>query len=608
MSTVPRETPPITVSPTPKPAVSTPTRRKYWDALRGMLSPDRFSVREEQLFLLIAVMIGLASGLSVVCFRVCIELASIKLLGSGLHPTFPRVVLAPALTGVVVAGLVILLFPRARGSGVNQTKAALYIYDGYIPFSTIIGKFITAGLAIGGGAPLGPEDPSLQIGAGIASAVGRKLRMSRQKLRLIAPVGAAAGLAAAFNAPITAVLFVIEEVIGRWTAGILGAVVLAAISSAIVSRWFLGDEPLFRVPQYHLEHVGELAAYAVLGVIGGLASIVFVKYIAFLRPRLKRLPAWTHWAQPAVAGLTIGLIGIRYPQIMGAGYTYIDQAMHEQFTWQVLLILGALKIFGTGLSFSSGTPGGLFAPVLFMGAMIGGAVGIVEQHLFPYLAIPVGAYALVGMGTLFAGILRAPMTSVFMMLEVSGNYTIIVPVIISNAIAYVISRTLEPTPVFDMLSRQDGIDLPSLEEEREMPMLRVEDAMRPAVGQVLTRNMSVHQALEQLKGSAQEFFVVSMGGIDWRGASRGELLAMPDSNQPLRVVLWNHLPYVHPDFALDTALRLIGQWPVVPVVHRANFEELLGVLSLEDIVRAYRGAGLSEDIEEEEPKSPKASI
>lgn len=608
MSAAPDAKPQAPGRPMAKPAVSTPTRRKYWDALRGMLSPERFSVREEQFFLVMAVMIGLASGLAVVCFRVSIEIASIKLLGSGLRPSVPRVFLAPALTGLIVAFLVIKFFPRARGSGVNQTKAALYIYDGYIPFVTIIGKFITAGLAIGGGAPLGPEDPSLQMGAGIASFVGRHLRMSRHKLRLIAPVGAAAGLAAAFNAPITAVLFVIEEVIGRWTAGILGAVVLAAISSAIVSRWFLGDEPLFRVPAYHLEHVGELAAYAVLGVIGGLASLVFVKYIGWLRPRLKSLPAWTHWFQPAVAGLIVGIVGIRFPQIMGAGYTYIDQAMNEQFTWRVLLIIGGLKIFGTGLSFSSGTPGGLFAPVLFMGATIGGAVGMVEQMLFPHLAIPVGAYALVGMGTLFAGILRAPMTSVFMILEVSGNYTIIVPVIISNAIAYVISRSLQPTPVFDLLSRQDGMDLPSLEEEREMPLLRVEDAMRPAIGQVLMRNMTVHEALQHVQGSAQEFFLVSMEGGDWRGVSRAELLAMPDSDQPLPEAQLKSVPYVHSDFALDTALRLIGGWPLVPVVHRADFERLLGVLSLDDIVRAYRGAGLSEGFREEEPGISKSSI
>ena len=241
-----------------KPAVSTPTRRQYWTTLRSMLSPQRFSLREEQFFLLLAVMIGIASGLAVVCFRMCIEFLRLKLLGSGLLPPISRLLLAPTIMGLVIAVLVIRFFPRARGSGVNQTKAALYIYDGYIPMGTVIGKFITSALAIGSGQSLGPEDPSLQIGAGLASFIGRKLQLSREKLRLIAPVGAAAGLAAAFNAPITAVLFVIEEVIGRWTAGILGAVVLAAISSAVIERWFLGDEPLFRVPAYHLVHPGEL--------------------------------------------------------------------------------------------------------------------------------------------------------------------------------------------------------------------------------------------------------------------------------------------------------------------------------------------------------------
>lgn len=428
-------------------------------------------------------LIGIAAGLLVVCFRMCIEFLRLALLGSALQPPAPRIFLAPTVAGLVIAFLVIRFFPRARGSGVNQTKSALYIYDGYIPVLTIVGKFITSALAIGSGQSLGPEDPSLQIGAGMASALGRRLQLSREKLRLIAPVGAAAGLAAAFNSPITAVLFVIEEVIGRWTAGILGAAVLSAISSTVVERWFLGDEPLFRVPPYHLEHIGELGAYASLGVIGGFASLAFVKYIAYLRPKLRQLPGWTQYFQPAAAGFLIGLIGMWFPQVMGAGYNFIDQAMHAQYTWQILAVLGALKIVATGLSFSSGTPGGLFAPVLFMGAMIGGAVGMAERSIVPHIVIPVGAYALVGMGTLFAGILRAPMTSVFMILEVSGNYSIIVPVILSNAIAYFISRHFQPTPIFDLLSRQDGLDLPSLEEEREVRPLRVEDAMRPPVGQ-----------------------------------------------------------------------------------------------------------------------------
>jgi CIC family chloride channel protein len=578
-----------------KPAVSTPTRRQYWNTLRSMLSPQRFSLREEQFFLLLAVMIGIASGLAVVCFRMCIEFLRLKLLGSGLQPPLSRLLLAPTIIGLIIAVLVIRFFPRARGSGVNQTKAALYIYDGYIPMGTVVGKFLTSALAIGSGQSLGPEDPSLQIGAGLASFIGRKLRLSREKLRLIAPVGAAAGLAAAFNAPITAVLFVIEEVIGRWTAGILGAVVLAAISSAVIERWFLGDEPLFRVPAYHLVHPGELGGYAALGIIGGFASLGFVKYIAYLRPRLRKLPPWTQYFQPAAAGLLIGLIGIRFPQVMGAGYSYIDQAMHEQYTWQILIILGVLKIVSTGLSFSSGTPGGLFAPTLFMGAMIGGAVGMVERQMVPHLPIPVGAYALIGMGTLFAGILRAPMTSVFMILEVSGNYTIIVPVILSNAIAYFISRSFQPTPIFDLLSRQDGLDLPSLEEEREMPLLRVEDAMRPPVGQTLTGNLPLHEAKQRVQGSAQEFFVVSMGGDEWSGISRATLLdLMPNGDIPLAQAMHGHIPFLHPDHPLDTALRLMGQWPLLPVVHRANLQQLLGVLSLQDVMRAYSGAGLGE--------------
>jgi CIC family chloride channel protein len=584
-----------------KSAVSTPTRRQYWTSLRTLLSPQRFSLREEQFFLVLAVLIGIASGLAVVCFRLCIDFLRLKLLGSGLQPSVPRVFLAPMLAGLVIAFLVVRFFPRARGSGVNQTKAALYIYDGYIPILTVVGKFITSALAIGSGQSLGPEDPSLQIGAGLASALGRRLRLSREKLRLIAPVGAAAGLAAAFNAPITAVLFVIEEVIGRWTAGILGAVVLSAISSAVVERWFLGDEPLFRVPAYHLEHFGELSAYASLGVIGGFASLAFVKYIAYLRPRLRQLPSWTQYFQPAAAGFLIGLIGIKFPQVMGAGYSYIDQAMHEQYTWQILAILGALKIVTTGLSFTSGTPGGLFAPTLFMGAMIGGAVGMAERQLVPYLAIPVGAYALVGMGTLFAGILRAPMTSVFMIMEVSGNYSIIVPVIISNAIAYFISRTFQPTPIFDLLSRQDGLELPSLEEEREVPLLRVEDAMRPPVGQALRGDMTLHEAQERVQGSSQEFFVVGRGGEEWSGISRATLLDLiPNSEIRLSQVLNGAIPYLHPDHPLDTALRVMGAWPLLPVVHRANLQQLLGVVSLDDVMRAYRGAGIGETRAEQE--------
>ena len=558
-------------------------------------APEGEALKETQLFLLLAVIIGLFSGLSVVLFRIAIDWTKLLAFGSALTPPWTRALVVPTIGGLVVAYLVIRFFPRVRGSGVNQTKAAVYIYDGYIPFNTVIGKFITCALAIGTGQSLGPEDPSLQMGAGIASALGRRLRLSREKVRLIAPVGAAAGLAAAFNAPISAVIFVIEEVIGKWTAGVLGAIVLAAVSSVVVSRWFLGDQALFRIPVYHLVHPAELLAYAALGVMGGVSSLAFVKLIAFARPRLKALPRWTQYIQPAVAGLLIGVMGIWFPQVMGAGYGYIDQAMHDQFTWQILALLAAFKILSTSLSFVSGTPGGMFAPTLFIGAMLGGAVGGIEHHFFPWLTGGVGAYALVGMGTLFAGFLRVPLTSVFMVLEVSGNYSIILPVMISNTIAYLISRQYQQTSLFDLLSRQDGMDLPSMEERREEATLHVEDAMRAYQGVVLDSDDPIQVALTGAEASAEVFVLVKDGPERWRGIRKDELRRWaPHMRQtdPLQDLLpETTLPYLHPDQPLDEALRRLGDWPLLPVVSRADFGRLEGVVALPDVLQAYGAAG-----------------
>lgn len=552
--------------------------------------------REDRLFLVLAVFIGIFSGLAVVCFRFAIGWCRIYLLGSGVLLNPWRLVLAPTLTGLVVAALVMRVFPTTRGSGVNQTKAALYIYNGYIPLRTAIGKFITAALAIGSGHSLGPEDPSLQIGASLASAMGRYMQLSRDRMRLIAPVGAAAGLAAAFNAPISAVLFVIEEVIGRWTAGILGSVVLSAVSSVVVMRSFLGSESLFRIPVVQMQRPSELIAYSILGVAGGVASVTFAGGIAVLRPRCKALPRWTQYFQPAIAGLLIGIIAVLgAPQVMGAGYEYIDQAMHGQFTWQMLGILAGLKIVATMLSFVSGTPGGMFAPTLFIGAMLGAAVGGAERALLPHLAGSPGTYALVGMGVLFAGFLRAPMTSVFMVLEVSGNYSIILPVIVANTIAYVISRSLRPIPIFDLLTRQDGLELPSMEEQREEGVLHVEDAMRPVNVPMLGPRDTVELALREAETSGAHGVLVRLSPAGWSSVSRQELQTMVDEELggvSLSSLLSNRgIPYLHPDHSLETALRYVERWPVVPVVSRADFRQLEGVLTERDVLERYREVG-----------------
>ncbi len=552
--------------------------------------------REDRFFLILSVFIGIFSGLSVVCFRFAIDWCSIFLLGSGAEPSRLRLFLAPTLTGLLIAVLVIHFFPLTRGSGVNQTKAALYIYNGYIPLKTAIGKFITSALAIGSGQSLGPEDPSLQIGASLASVIGRRLHLSRDRMRLIAPVGAAAGLAAAFNAPISAVLFVIEEVIGRWTAGILGSVVLSAVSSVVIVRWFLGSESLFRIPPVELERPSELIAYVILGIIGGFASVAFAVGVSFFRPRLRALRPWTHYVQPAAAGLLIGIIAmLGAPQVMGAGYVYMDEAMHGQFTWQFLAILALLKIVATLLSFVSGTPGGMFAPTLFIGAMLGAAVGGAGHALFPHLTWSPGTYALVGMGVLFAGFLRAPMTSVFMVLEVSGNYSIILPVIVANTFAYVISRAFLPTPIFDLLSRQDGLELPSMEEQREESILRVEDAMQPPSDPVLNGDDTIEKANRISNQAMQDMLLVRLRPSGWASVTKSDLIALLQNakgGQTLESLLnADPVPSLHPDQPLDMALRYVDRWPLVPVVNRADLSELEGVITERDVLERYRDFG-----------------
>ena len=564
---------------------------------------DALPLREERLFLLLSIFIGILSGLLVVSFRMAIEWLSILLLGVAPAPGQKRLFLIPAAVGLVVAVLTRYVFPGVRGSGVNQTKAALYIHNGYISVRTVIGKFLLSALAIGSGQSLGPEDPSLQIGAGVASLIGRRVGLSRARLRLLAPVGAAAGLAAAFNAPISAILFVIEEVIGKWTAGVLGSVVLAAVASVAVARWFWGDQPMFRIPSITLRDPRELLAYSVLGIIGGFAALVFAKSLGYLRPRLRSQPAWLQLLQPSIAGLLVGCIGyFGLPEVMGAGYGAIDQAMHAQFALKALLLLAVFKIAATTVSFSSGTPGGMFAPTLFIGAMLGAAVGSFERIFFPHLTGSIGSYALVGMGVLFAAFLRAPLTSVFMVLEVSGNYSIILPVILANTIAYLISRSLEPVPIFELLTHQDGLYLPSMEEEREERELRLEDAMEPVRYPVVAGSKSIVQILSSANKKQDLLdspYILVQCSNGWYVARKDEMeklingltegSAAPEAQRPLEErVGKERTPVVFPDQPLATALSYFQRWPVLPVSNRAVRGVLEGVVSLDGVLRRYQ--------------------
>jgi chloride channel protein, CIC family len=566
--------------------------------------------REERVFLLLSIFIGVISGLLVVSFRMAIAWLSVLLLGSSPNPHQPRLILVPAAAGLVIALLTRFVFPNVRGSGINQTKAALYINNGYISFRTVIGKFLLSALAIGSGHSLGPEDPSLQIGAGVASLISRRVGMSKEKLRIFAPIGAAAGLAAAFNAPISAILFVIEEVIGQWSAAVLGSIVLAAVSSVVVARSFWGAQPMFRIPTVTLRDSRELLAYAVLGVVGGFASLLFAKALSYLRPKLRSQPAWSQMIQPCLAGLLVGGIGyFGLTQVMGAGYEAMDQAMHAQYVWQMLLLLALFKIIATTLSFSSGTPGGMFAPTLFIGAVLGAAVGSFEKIYFPHLTGSIGSYALVGMGVLFAAFLRAPLTSVFMVMEVSGNYSIVLPVILANTIAYLISRILQPVPILEKFTHQDGLDLPSMEEQREESNLHLEDAMQPVTAPVLQGSESVEDSIRSLAqypdSKAETAILIHCSDGLWYVASKeeiedlatkqaSEVVADAGATEPRPALTLaerlgpERTPVLFPDLPLSSALPHFQRWPLLPITNRAMRGSLEGAVTLQGVLDRYQ--------------------
>lgn len=364
----------------------------------------RLQHHEERIFLVLTLVIGALVGLVVVAFIVLTGR-----LGARMYPPDGapwRRLVVPVLGSLVSGYLLYRYFPFARGSGIPQTKAALFARDGRIRLRTVLGKFFCCSISLASGIALGREGPAVQVGAGIASVLGRRLGLPPERVKALLPIGASAAVAAAFNTPIAGVLFSLEEILGDLHAPVLGSVVLSSATAWMVLHLLLGDEPLFHVPPYQLVHGLEFALYAVLGVVGGLVSVLFVKLLLNLRAWFLRLPAWTRWCQPVAGGLAVGIMGWFVPQSLGIGYQYVGETLNGNMVFQAMALLMVLRIIGTTLCYASGNAGGIFGPSLFIGAMMGGAVGSVAHSLFPQYTATAGAYALVGMGTAFAGIIR----------------------------------------------------------------------------------------------------------------------------------------------------------------------------------------------------------
>ena len=544
--------------------------------------------REHQVILVLALVIGALTGATVVAFILLTGRLGMRLYPVGGHPW--RRLLFPIGGSLGIGYLLYRYFPNARGSGVPQTKAALFAREGRITLRTVAGKFFCTSATLASGIPLGREGPSVQVGAGIASVLGRRLGLSNEQVKNLIPVGAAAAIAAAFNTPLAAVLFALEEIMGDLNAPVMGAVVLASATSWMVLRLLLGNNPLFKVPQYQLVSPWEFAAYAVLGLAGGLVSVAFTQLLLGMRARFLRLPRNTLWVQPLAGGLLVGVMGWFVPQLMGVGYEYVGDALNGKMVFHLMVLLLVLKLFAVTTSYASGNAGGIFGPALFIGAMVGGAVGTIAHHLFPAFTATPGAYALVGMGAVFAGIVRAPMTSVVMIFEMTQDYAVIVPLMIANLVSLFIASRLQYEPIYEALAIQDGIHLPG-HKGRRSGQRQIASVIRPPK-QLLSADLTVQQAQEHVRSSELGTWLITdprgVIGIANLATLERELTEGPD-RKLCEILNPINFPHVHPDQGLDLALERMGvnQVDALPVVGRANVHELKGIVTLNDILKAY---------------------
>ena len=562
---------------------------------------NKLPLREHQKIFILTLVIGAVSGLAAVSFHLLLDFLQDNVIYRAAAVAhwwrLPLIIVIPAVGGLVAGAGLYFFAPEARGSGIPQVKTAFYLDSGRIPARVIAGKMLLSAFNIGTGASLGREGPTVQICAALASLSGRVFAISRRRLQSLIPIGAAAGLAAAFNTPIAAVTFTLEEILGDSAGKPLGSIVIAAVIAAVIERSILGENPIFSVPSYKLNAAIELVAYAVLGLLAGLAATAFNVSLLKLRAFFKGQKMIPQWAAPGAGGLILGGIGVAAllstgsSSIFGVGYSQLSVELQGGLPLKVLLILGVLKLVATVTSYGSGSSGGIFGPSLYIGGMLGGAIGVITQSVLHAKTAP-GAFALVGMGAVFAGVVRAPVTSIVMIFEMTNNYSIILPLMIANITSYALASRLNPMPIYDALLLQDGIHLPHMER----PHLR-----RITVGKAMTRDvvtvpgtLSVEAAFRQVQDLPRHFHAypvvdgesILIGIFTFNDLKRA--LARGLGKSSLAEVATKTLVHAHPDHTLDAAMLKLGRKGIsqLPVVSRKKTSQLLGILTMHDVVEA----------------------
>ncbi len=564
----------------------------------------RFHTSETSALIFLAIVVGIGAGLGAVLFRWMIATAQVLFFGGSsrflafLGPY--RVIPVPALGGLLVGLLTYYLAREAKGHGVPEVMLAVATMGGRIRPRVAAVKSLASAICIGSGGSAGREGPIVQIGSALGSTLGQLLRLPDNRIRLLVACGAAGGISATFNAPIAGVLFALEVILGEFAASSFGFVVFSSVTAAAISRSILGDRPSFTVPAYNLVSAWELPLYLLLGLLAAALSLVFVKTLYALED------VFDHWRfreylKPVAGGLLIGLLGVEFPQVFGVGYGPqplspglgpLDLVLLARLGLGLAAALAILKILATSLTIGSGGSGGVFAPSLYIGAMMGGAFGQITHRLLPGITAGSGAYALVGMGAVFAGAARAPITAVLILFEMTGDYRIILPMMIAVVTAALVSQRLSRDTIYTLKIRRRGIDLQQPQFADLLDSVTVGEVMSTDFDAVRA-DMPITDLMKHLLDTGHHGVPI----VDEKNRLIGIVTlsdlqrAASDNASEQNVIDIATLSPVtcFPDQSIREALEQLRGREVgrIPVVDRVDPNHLLGVLRRENVIAAY---------------------
>lgn len=561
----------------------------------------RISPSDQQRMLVLTAVVGGVCGLVAVAFHASISWCTAQLIDRATALSGwarAAAMIACPVLGALVVGVAAARLPNVRGSGVPQVKAS-YALSGSrqrVRLRDAAAKFALSSVMIGSGASLGREGPTVQICATVASACGRLFALSPSNQRRLMPVGAAAGIAAAFNAPIAAVTFVIEELVGSLDTTVLSGVVVAAALAAVVEHSVLGEHPVFAVPhEYGLTHASSLLVYGALGVAAGLSAFAFSRGLLEARRSFQQMLRVPGALRPAIGGLVTGVLsvlvlsGFQSQGITGGGYDTIGLALGGELAMGAMVALFGAKAIATVFGYASGGVGGIFAPTLFVGSMLGGLFGYLDQWVLSHGDTPVGAFALVGMGAFFAGVIRAPITSVLIIFEMTGSYRLVLPLMIANTTAFIVARRFDHRSIYEALLDQDGIKLPH-RPALAMTSMPVTEAMTKKV-LALRADATVSEALTIITPTEFASFPILAPDDSLRGVITEGRLRRLAAEGELDVPLGDHAKnreFLHTGQSLRDALSAMNRLGVrqMVVVHETDRRTLAGILSMSDVMRA----------------------